>query len=765
MIPNNKNVMKKFFFIFLLFLLTCHYAQAYSYDTGEKDSLRKFLRQSSALDGKLNLHRLGLSTADTLNWNVSEDWMKKIVGVSFYQDPKTKINYLSTVSWNYFNLKGTINWSNFLHLSKVDVYRNQLTSITFTQCPTLNYINCSNNILSSLTLNQCNGLQMLLCNYNQLTSLHLSSLSNLRHLYCPYNQLTTLNLSSCQSLEYLNCSSNQLVTLDVSASRMLDYLHCKNNKLTSLNLSSNSDLELLTCDGNQIRQLNLSNCSKITYLSCSDNLISELILPKSTSLYYLSCSNNLISTIDLTSTTLLDYLYCQDNVLQNINIGENKFQQYLSCKNNQLLFSQIAPMVARTGYLDYKTQSVVEGGNITYDQVIDLSAEYNLRNYITQYQWFDSNDKSITLKKVANGQFSVDKSYVGKTLICKMTNQGFSNLTIEYRIKIADKSLSSNVIPPVTLLSHLTIPEYYSMLSQGQSFSVYLSLSNNREGVNLGLYTSSGSFLADITMSKTSAYFQCQIPSRIGDGTYVIQPYVENADGSKTVVTRPAGTHFIDKLSISIGQVATSTQTRAVILTSETAQVSNNMKLTLNSKQYYAASKGETISVYIPAGQGTSSIGLFNLSSGSLVTDIVTKAYGDTYTCTIPTTVAEGVYIIMPYRKENNQIKIVERQAGKQIVDRLPLMVQSSAKAYHIDESGNDSNPIGVYLDRKANTLYAKGLREQATIDIFNLSGSLVKHQNIESGVGVDVHNLESGIYIVKLTTQSGLVSVSKVKK
>ncbi len=53
------------------------------YHANDKEALRAFLRQPSAVAGKCNGEKVGLTPADTVNWTTDENWVSKIVEVDW----------------------------------------------------------------------------------------------------------------------------------------------------------------------------------------------------------------------------------------------------------------------------------------------------------------------------------------------------------------------------------------------------------------------------------------------------------------------------------------------------------------------------------------------------------------------------------------------------------------------------------------------------------------------------------------------------------
>ena len=141
------------------------------------------------------------------------------------------------------------------------------------------------------------NLQSLSCPNNQLISLNLSGLTNLKYLYCPGNQLTNLNVSGLTNFIVLTCYNNQISSLNVNDLTNLNTLYCHSNQLTSLNISSLPNLITLQCGGNQLSSLSLSDLPNLRSLSCYNNQLSSLNLNGLPKLWELNCQNNPLTSL------------------------------------------------------------------------------------------------------------------------------------------------------------------------------------------------------------------------------------------------------------------------------------------------------------------------------------------------------------------------------------------------------------------------------------------------------------------------------------
>lgn len=119
------------------------------------------------------------------------------------------------------------------------------------------------NITSLIGIQNFTNLRGLDCRGQQLVSLDLSGNTSLRTLSCCCNQIANLNLTGLVNLIQLECSGNQLTTLDLSDLRSLYYFDCHANQLQTLDLSSssvgtNSWLKL-DCSFNNLSNVNIKS--------------------------------------------------------------------------------------------------------------------------------------------------------------------------------------------------------------------------------------------------------------------------------------------------------------------------------------------------------------------------------------------------------------------------------------------------------------------------------------------------------------------------
>ena len=113
-----------------------------------------------------------------------------------------------------------------------------------------------------------------------MSSLVINNLNNLTNLYCDYNFITNLNIQGLINLQTLNCSNNQLTAIDFNDSTNIVSLYCENNLLTTLDVQSLSNLTRLECNYNQLTSLFIKNGRShttnfqfnpnLSYICCDD---------------------------------------------------------------------------------------------------------------------------------------------------------------------------------------------------------------------------------------------------------------------------------------------------------------------------------------------------------------------------------------------------------------------------------------------------------------------------------------------------------------
>lgn len=223
------------------------------YNAYEVGKLRAFLEQPSAVAGKTN----GLQLNPNYNPNNPNSY-----GVAWSNDATNK--RVTSVYWSFYSLSGTLDFSGFMAITRIDIINNSLSSVNLSGCTSLQVVEANTNKLTNLNLAGCSAITSLSFGENELASIDLSTLVNLTSIYGVQNKLTAISLPANTKLKYLSLGNNQLTSLDVTPFTNLTQLDVSDNKLSRLDLSKNTLLTSLSCEENSLKLSDLPISSTIT---------------------------------------------------------------------------------------------------------------------------------------------------------------------------------------------------------------------------------------------------------------------------------------------------------------------------------------------------------------------------------------------------------------------------------------------------------------------------------------------------------------------
>ena len=481
-----KHKIKRILILLTIIGLKVSVTQAQIYHPDDKEGLRAFLRQPSAVAGQINAQRLGLSMADTINWQIDEVWVTKVSNLIWNNEtPKrlTDIGDSSNLGWFSSRLAGTLDAKKWKALTNLYCLDNQLTALDAGGCKALRFLHCSGNLLTVLdvstntelrelyiSLNRLTNLDVsantelihLRCeyNYDQLTALYIGGSTTLKTLYCGINQLTTLDVSGCTALEILDCHRNQLTALNISGCMALETMNCHNNQLTSLDVSERKSLRGLWLEYNQLTALDVDGCTALETLACTRNLLTSLNVSESTALRELNCSWNQLTTLDVSRCTELTHLLCNSNHL----LLSDLFVASEILKNN-----------SGAGVLGSQTlqkQSAVIGTEVVFEPPQNIFNDIYTQFTVTK----NGSAAPIGDYSVTNGKITFNAEGI---YIATMTNAEIISvlyeptcLTVEYEVKMPT---SISEIPQTNTLRAWAYDGllYITGLSEGKGLSVY----------------------------------------------------------------------------------------------------------------------------------------------------------------------------------------------------------------------------------------------------------------------------------------------------
>lgn len=254
------------------------------------------------------------------------------------------------------------------------------------------YLNISYSNISSL-----NGIEFFTSLYdleasnNNIATLNVSSNLNLQSLYCSYNQLTTIDLTGLNNLIYFKCNNNNLTSFNVSNLPNLGLIQVAHNQLTSLSISNLQTLNGLDCSYNQLPSLTLVNLPNTLNLNCNNNLITTLDLNGVNGLYSLTCNNNSLTSLFV---KVIQFTYGGGN----LEFSGNPNLQYICA--DEAKFAMIQNIINQYGY----TNCTV-GSYCTFYPSGNYYLIQGTSKYDSNLNGCDSNDSLIPNMKfsVTNG--------------------------------------------------------------------------------------------------------------------------------------------------------------------------------------------------------------------------------------------------------------------------------------------------------------------------------------------------------------------------
>lgn len=226
----------------------------------------------------------------------------------------------------------TLNISGCTGLTYVDYFEEpELLNLNISGCTGLtnfSFNNCYQ--LQTFNLSGCTNLTNLNFNNTGLTTLNLSGLYNLNYLRCSSSLLTSLNVSGLTNLSSIDCQYNQLTNLDLNGLTNLTTVDCSNNQLQSLSLAGLVNLNFLTCNNNQLLSLDISECISIASVDCSNNQLLSIFMKNGKLEGSGQFGNN---AVDITNNPILLYICADEGEISGMQTQVNQLG-YINCQIN-----------------------------------------------------------------------------------------------------------------------------------------------------------------------------------------------------------------------------------------------------------------------------------------------------------------------------------------------------------------------------------------------------------------------------------------------
>ncbi len=236
----------------------------------------------------------------------------------------------------YNNELSAVDVASNAYLNELFLSDNNIVSVNFSSLnAVLTNVNLANNQINTIDVTNLVALSDLSLRNNQLTSLNVSSNQTLGLLVVSNNNLTELDLSANTYLFILECANNNLASLNVTAQNLLQQIDCSFNSLTELNLESTQNLYFLRCNNNQLSALNLSNLPNLYFLDFSSNPIAQIDLSAQLNLSEFYATNTQLVDLNLANASFLFLArFTPNENLQSVNLKNNGFQDIFISGND-----------------------------------------------------------------------------------------------------------------------------------------------------------------------------------------------------------------------------------------------------------------------------------------------------------------------------------------------------------------------------------------------------------------------------------------------
>ncbi|MBD8346528.1 leucine-rich repeat domain-containing protein [Dysgonomonas sp. HGC4] len=309
----------------------------------------------------------------------------------------------------------------------------------------------------------------------------------------------------------------------------------------------------------------------------------------------------------------------------------------------------------------------------------------------------------------------------------------------EYKVSLIDN-----------LVFQKSTEENLYQVKTGEKFTVDV-YANFMSEVRLGLFNASnGTFIEDIVSNKSNNRYTCQVSTNLLSGSYLIQPYILEK-GEVKAISRKAGSHIIDRLLITVKNNWAGSP-----FTGVTAELNNHLQISTGQEDLLEIATNKSFKVLVRYATSLATdikIGLFDPTTGLLVSDVTKSVEGNIFTCKVPTALADAKYNLIPYQVIDGNNVYVERLTDKSfLVDRLPLSVvlgePEEVVAGCLTIEAIDSNSNNQLIGGK-----------------YSIKGDSIQEEYILTADGLKLENLPQGDYTITEVYPVGKYKPSSIKE
>lgn len=192
-----------------------------------------------------------------------------------------------------------VDFSNNSDLLYLQCNSNNLNNLDVSNSENLSYLAFNDNSVASIDLAQNPELMSLDASLNELNQIDLSHNPDLDNLNLQGNSIEAVDLSANTALRTLYVGNDELSTIDLSNNLDLEVLGFETESMNSIDFSENINLKLLTISGESINSIDLSNNTQLFFISINSSSLTDLDLSNNVNLYS-------VELLDLPNITTLN---------------------------------------------------------------------------------------------------------------------------------------------------------------------------------------------------------------------------------------------------------------------------------------------------------------------------------------------------------------------------------------------------------------------------------------------------------------------------
>lgn len=707
--------------------------------------------------------------------------------------------------------------ANIEGLVSLDINGNAISDLTgIEDFIALENFNCASNTISELDLNSNVNLLVLDCSNNQISNLEVMSNIGLTSLNCSNNMISNLDLSVNTNLVDLNIASNNFTEFLPSEILTLQVFNCDDNAIVELDFQQNEDITNLSCQFNALEVLNVRNGQNAILLNLNAQNNPDLVCIETD-------TGNVPAgatwVIDATAQFAIECFFGQTYV------PDNNFEQALidlGYDSGPLDDYVITENIENINFLDISSREISDLTGIQdFINLVNLNVE---DNFIAEVDF--SNSTLLSVLDVSDNMLdAVDISVLPNLTNLDVSNNSLTELNLSANLDLNNLDISNNLITDIDVSMLFSLEDFncaFNQLAaldftQNTNLNILFCQSNLLVGDQLNLQNGNNENLQIFNATNNPSLGCILVDNPLAvinnvDGTY--DNWSKDASASYQIICEDAdndgvpneddlcpGTEFgapVDLFGCTV--INLPIDNFSVVVTGETCLNSNNGKIRIETQQLY----NYTVSLFSEdiietTGEDfyqeynfTNDIDILNLLAGTYQMCITIEEWPDYETCyTIVITEPNPLEVFAGRPAASGKIEVdlsggnvynvdfngegftthntnleLQLQQGENILKiTTDLACQGSyeKRIFYGDQYLVYPNP---FQDRL--TIYNGIEQEEVSVNVYNTLGQLVLSKKvINKGIEMhlDTNHLNSGMYLIKITSESGSSSYKIIKK